>query len=161
MREIAVGVGVAVLTTLALTLGEEFLDLFTDPPQPSGSVAVVHTVHDQTLGMFRGQARKADDEAYGLTLEIRRVGHDVETNGCRLRWSYVDVSVPAPVDDPALVARPARDVDPDPRSCVTMTQMWVPFTDALDGYERVAIKVELLAGPHVLGSAMSEPVSVS
>jgi hypothetical protein len=157
VREIGIGVGIAVLAALGVALGGRFADLFEEPPQPSGSVDVVHVEHSQTLRMFRREATAAaENEPLGLTIEVRRVGHDVETDGCQLRWTYLDMSGPAPVDDPALVSQPARDVNPDPRSCVTATQLWIPVTDGLEGYERVAVKVELLADGHVLGSSRSE-----
>jgi hypothetical protein len=161
LRELGIGVGITVLGALAVTLGGRIPGIFRDAAQPSGSVTVVHVEHNQTLRMFRREASKARlEEPVGMTLELRREGHDVETNGCRLRWTYLDMSGPAPVADPALVSQLARDVRPDPHSCVTATRLWVPVTDGLEGYERVAVKVELLAGTHILGSDRSETVTV-
>jgi hypothetical protein len=38
--------------------------------------------------------------------------------------------------------------------------MWIPVTTGLEGYERIAVRVELVAGSHLLGSALSETLTL-
>ena len=51
-------------------------------------------------------------------------------------------------------------MSPDPRSCMTRTRMWVPLAATLEGVERLAVRVELFAGSHLIGAAVSETVTL-
>jgi hypothetical protein len=142
-------VGVVVVTVAGVA---KKLISHTDP---SGEVGIEQVLRDQTLPMFLGQATEpGPNDRLGLTLDVSRNGEHVKTNGCRLVWTLLDADVPTEV----VSGQPAKDVRPDPKSCVTQTRMWIPLTESVSTVEHLAVRVELFAGDHLLDSAVSEPI---
>lgn len=156
-RELGIGALVAVIGALAAATVGIAIGLFKTDPEPSGAVTVQQTLRNQTLQMFLGQATEpGPEDALGLTLDVARSGKDVAPGGCRLVWSILDADGPTPVADPSLVSQPAKHVSPDPTSCTSQARVWVPLTAGLEGYENIAVRVDLFAGDHLLSSSTSE-----
>ena len=158
-RELAIGAVLAVIGAIAAAAVGLAIGIFRTDPEPSGDVSVRQTLRNQTLRMFRAEAAESrPGEALGLVLDVVRTGKDVAPGGCRLVWSFLDADGPTPVADPSLVAQPAKHVRPDPTSCTTQARLWVPLAAGLEGYENIAVRVELYAADDLLGSATSETV---
>jgi hypothetical protein len=159
MRDVAIAALVAAIGA-AVTLAVTAVPTLFKDRSPTGSLRIEQTLRNQSLDMFNGTATTIAEDEHGLTLDIARAGEDVPSDGCRLVWTWLDANGPTAVAEAALVSQPARYVVPDKSSCSTHARVWVPMDPGLDKYGRVAVRLDMYADEHLLGSDVSEAISL-